>query len=377
MTSLEVMQRHYNQRDLAAREWKKQGGKVVGYFCDSVPEEMVSAAGFFPIRLSGDPQGPTDIARKYLIPRFTDREGFVDSMLNMLLTGVYDFLDYLIIPHARDSIHRLYQLLVTVRKNEPDRHLPELFFLDTLHTTFFSSGMYERDRFIELKEKLEMWSGQKMTSPLLSEAIETTNENRRLLRKVVALRAADPPCLSGVEALQIIGSSLVMRKKTHNELLHTFLDEADKRSVLNGRRVFVAGSPLDNLQLYKLIEANNAVVVSEDHCWGNRYSHGLIDTTRDPLEAIVDRYHFRAPCPRMYPMNRRIAHCLRGAEEAGAQQAIFFVYKHDNAEAWEIPEKVKALTEKGIGALILKNQPYGISEPEKLNADLNNFLALR
>ena len=375
MTVFEWMQRHYAQRDLAARAWKEKGGKVVGYFCDSVPEELILAAGIFPIRLSGDPKGPMDIARKTLIPRFTAREGFVHSMLNMLLTGAYDFLDYLIIPHARDSIHRLYQLLVMVKSAKPDLNLPELFFLDTLHTQFFSSGMYERDRLLELKEKLEEWSGRKITPPSLSEAIETTNENKQLLKKVATLRAADPPSLSGVEALQIIGSSMVMMKKDHNELLKTFLDEADKQPVQKGRRVFVSGSPLDNLQLYEIIESNNAVVVAEDHCWGNRYSDVPIDTTIDPLEAIIDRYHFKSPCSRMFPMQRRIDYCLRSAEEAGAQQAIFFVYKHDNAEAWEIPEKMKALGEKGIGTLVLKNQPYRISELEKLKAELNQFFS--
>ena len=82
MTALEVMQKHYRQRDLAARDWKKNGGKVAGYFCDSVPEELLLAAGFFPVRLSGDPQGSTDVAKKNVITRFVNREGFVHSMLD-------------------------------------------------------------------------------------------------------------------------------------------------------------------------------------------------------------------------------------------------------------------------------------------------------
>ena len=39
--AFDVMKQHYKQRDLAAREWKKNGGRVVGYFCDSVPEELI------------------------------------------------------------------------------------------------------------------------------------------------------------------------------------------------------------------------------------------------------------------------------------------------------------------------------------------------
>jgi benzoyl-CoA reductase/2-hydroxyglutaryl-CoA dehydratase subunit BcrC/BadD/HgdB len=82
MGVLELMQKHYQQRDLAAREWKDRGGKVAGYFCDNVPEEMILAAGFFPFRISGDPWGGTELADRYTEPFY---QPDVRSMLNMLL----------------------------------------------------------------------------------------------------------------------------------------------------------------------------------------------------------------------------------------------------------------------------------------------------
>jgi len=370
--AFEVMQEQYRRRDNAAKAWKKEGGKVVGYFCDSVPEEMILAAGFFPIRLSGNPSGSTDAAMKYVIPRFTAREDFVHSMLNMILTGDYDFLDYLIIPHSRDSIHRLYQLLAMIKVNQSDLKLPELFFLDTLHTIFFSSSAYERDRMVALKDKLEEWSGRQITSEDLKQAITTTNENKRLLKQVAANRKSKSPLISGTEALKIIGSSMFMLKDDHNRLLKTFLEEEiGGFPVKNGKRIFVSGSPLDNTQVYECIESTGSVIVGEDHCWGNRYSDVPIDTTLDPLDAIIDRYHFKSPCSRMFPMDRRIEYCMNEAENAGAEQVLFYVYKHDNAEAWEVPEKVKALSNEGITSIVLKNQPYAISDPESLIANIH------
>lgn len=369
--SFEAMQNHYHQRDLAAKTWKNEGGKVVGYFCDSVPEEMILAAGLFPIRLSGNPEGDTTLARKHVIPRFTAREGFVHSMLNMLLTGEYDFLDYLIIPHSRDSIHRLYQLLAMIKTAKSEFKIPELFFLDTLHTTFFSSGAYERDRMMELKTKLEEWSGKTIADNELIQAIEITNENKRLLKKMAVLRASDSPRISGTEALKIIGSSMVMMKKEHNSLLKSFLEnEAGALPLKKGKRIFLSGSPLDHTQVYDIIESENAIVVGEDHCWGNRLSDVPVDTKVDPLEAIIDRYHFKYPCPRMFPMDRRVECCVRAVENARAEQVVFFIYRHDNAEAWEVPSKAKVLADKGIPSIVLKNQPYLISDPEKLTADI-------
>ena len=49
MRALEAMKNHYAQRDLAAREWKDRGGKVVGRAGLSVPEELIIAAGCLPI----------------------------------------------------------------------------------------------------------------------------------------------------------------------------------------------------------------------------------------------------------------------------------------------------------------------------------------
>ena len=55
----------------AAEAWKASGGKVVGYLCDNVPDELIAAAGFFPLRVKGAPE--TDI-------------GIVDDSVDRLYT---------------------------------------------------------------------------------------------------------------------------------------------------------------------------------------------------------------------------------------------------------------------------------------------------
>ncbi len=356
------MQKHYQQRDLAARKWKEKGGKVAGYFCNNVPEEMILAAGFFPFRISGDPWGGTEVADRYTEPFY---EPDVRSMFNMLLTGRYDFLDFLIIPHSRDAILALYYHLGKVQQIAPTLKLPELHLFDTPHTRFWMSGLYMRDRVRELKKKLEEWSGQEISNERLSKAIAIGNENKMLLKKVAALRAAEPPRISGVEALQIIGSSMFMLKEEHNKLLRQFLTEAARLPAKDGVRLFVEGSPIDNLQFYELVESGNATIVGEDNCWGNRYSDDPVDVSLDPLEAIAERYHLKSPCPRMHPMDRRVEYCLRSAVEAKAQGMIFFFLEWDNALAWEYPDQKKALEEKGIPTVCFEMQKYLLSDPER------------
>ena len=112
MNTFEIIQQYYKHRGLATREIKKSNGKVAGYFCN-VPEELIIAAGFLPLRLAGDPWDNTETVDKYVEPFY---EPDVRSTLNMLLTGRYDYLDYLIIPHSTDSVFKTYYHLQNIKK---------------------------------------------------------------------------------------------------------------------------------------------------------------------------------------------------------------------------------------------------------------------
>lgn len=371
MSTFKAFQKYYQQRDLAAKEWKGKGGKVVGYFCDNVPEEFILAAGFFPYRISGNPNSGMEKAEQF--EQTFAFEGFVKTMLNMVLSGQYDFLDYLIIPHARASIHQLYPILAALKQDDPSQKFPPPYFLDNAHTIYLTSEIYNRDRMLAFTKELEKWSGREISNESMAGAIAVGNENKSLLKEVAQMRAADPPRISGVDALQIIGSSMFMLKEEHNRLLNTYLDEAKELEPREGARIFVESSPLDNLQFYELIESCDATVVAEDHCWGNRYSDGLVSSSITQMDAILDRYHFKSPCSRMYPMTRRTEYLLKNVLDARAEGVIFYIYAND-AQAWEVPNQVKALKEKGIPSLYLKEQTYRISDPEGLKSTITKFV---
>ncbi|MBN1849559.1 MAG: 2-hydroxyacyl-CoA dehydratase, partial [Deltaproteobacteria bacterium] len=164
-----------------------------------------------------------------------------------------------------------------------------------------------------------------------------------------------------------------LQAKHSYHLLKAYLDEAEKFAPTERTRIFVESSPLDNLQLYEIIESCNATVVAEDHCWGNRYSDVPVSTSIAPMDAVLDRYHFKSPCSRIYPMTRRTEYLLKNALDIKAQGVIFNIYKND-AQAWEVPNQVKALEKKGIPSLYLKEQPYRISDAESLRKTIKQFI---
>lgn len=361
MDPLEEIKKLYGQHDKAAREWKAKGGKVVGYISDDVPDEMVLAAGFFPFRMNGDPAGNTEEADKYT-EYFLDPS--VRSILNMLLTGKYDFLDYIIIPHHSDATLKLYHQLWWIHRVNPAITFPPVYLFDVLHTPFLTSALYVRDRLFDLKKQLEEWSGKKISNEALSRAIAIGNENRALLNKVAALRIAEKPRLSGVEALQIIGTSTFMLKEEHNKLLTQFLDGVQALSERDGFRLFIEGSDLDNLQFYKLVESCNAVIIAENSNWGNRYFDDPVDASIDPMEALADRYHARPSRLRTQTSDQRVDYCAQGAVKAKAQGVIFFLLEWDPALAWDQPDQKKVFDEKGIPSLCFSDQKYSLSDSD-------------
>ena len=305
----------------------------------------------------------------------SQRPDFVAAMLNMLLDGTFEFVDFLIVPHTRKAIQAFYRELRLAAAANSDLRLPELFFLDRSYLPFFAAEVFNREQLLELKAKLEEWSGQSLTDGALAAAIATTNENRALLQRLAELRAGRPSRLSGVEALQIIGSSTVMLKQQHNDLLRHFLDEDDHpaRSETDAR-VFVGGSPHDHPQLYEILESCDATVVSEDHCWGTRLAEFPLDTAMDPFEALADRYHRKPACSIAYPMATIVDACTRRATQANVDGAIFFVMRADAGHIWDTPDEIRALADNGIPSLYLADQPYWTARPDELRARLSSFI---
>ena len=156
-TALEILKDHYQRRDQAARAWKANGGKVVGYLCDNVPEELILAAGLFPYRLSGDPRAGRGAVERYVQPfalpfsARSQRPAFAEAMLNMLLDGTFDFVDFLIVPHTRKAIQAFYRELSLAGAAHSDLRLPEMFFLDRSYLPFFAAELFNRERLLELK----------------------------------------------------------------------------------------------------------------------------------------------------------------------------------------------------------------------------------
>lgn len=377
--ALTVMTEHYRQASRSALEWKASGGRVVGYFCDAMPRELIRAAGLFPYRVAGDGRASRDESRVLVDPYMQQpviTPGFVWSSIEQLLDGRLSFLDFLIVPNGRKSVYAVFRYLETIRRLELPVQVPGLYYLDKSFTLSEQSAAFDHGCLTRLRDQLQSWSGTAVTPQRLTQVIAEANEQRILLARLARARCHAEPRLSGTEALAIIGSSQFMDYGEHVSALRAFLNGLDRRPPLTpGRRVFVGGSPVDRPRLYEIIEQAGGNVVAEDHCWGSRLADGMVAEDSDPIEALADRYARASFCSLRSPMAQTVRACVGRARQARPDVVIFWVQSGDPARSWEAPDEIRELRDSGVPCLLLSGQDYELADPSPVRAAIGEFLS--
>ena len=153
----------YANRTSAARAFKEKGGKIVGYFDDAVPLELIYASGMMPFRYYGDPKEPLDTMPKFILAlarkaSLTDRQvtlGYINAMQHKIFTGEFAFVDFGVVPYSRKQILQIWQQLVEAKDEYPELVIPDLHVLDRAITPTYDSSRFNKARVKDFKAKLE------------------------------------------------------------------------------------------------------------------------------------------------------------------------------------------------------------------------------
>ncbi len=279
----------------AVQAWKEQGGKVVGYFCSMLPQELFIAAGLLPFRMRGTGSTSTDLADAY----FTNLNcSFTRHCLNLGLDGSFDFLDGLVCINSCDQVRRIYD---TWRPHVATEFIE---FVTLPHQSGADQVAWYTDEFTALRGKLEGQFKKVMTDEDLHKAIALCNETRSLQKRLYELRKQDNPPITGAEALVVMVAGTAMPPEQYNALLRELLGELEGTSGPGGHRarLMIAGGVLDDPAYIEAIEGMGGLVVTDSTCFGTRLMWENVDTeVPNPLEALA-RYYLvdRPSCPRLY-----------------------------------------------------------------------------
>jgi len=275
--------------------WKKQGGKIVGYFCSAVPEEMIMAAGFLPVRMRATGSTGTELSDAYYS---SINCSFPRHCFNMALSGDFDFLDGLICMNTCDHVRRIYDNWKVAVKT------PYMEVLSFPRKNTEVQVDWYKDELTLWKERMEKHFRVEIIDENLLEAIKLSNEKRRLQRKLYNLRKGEKPPITGAESLAVMVAGTAMPIERYNKLLTELLDElgqSDGNSDYRAR-LMVIGGILDDPAYMEVLEDLGGLVVTDSSCFGTRIMWEDIDEdANDPIAALA-RYYVadRPSCPRMY-----------------------------------------------------------------------------
>ena len=277
------------------QSWKDQGGKVVGYFCSTVPEEVITAAGMAPFRMRATGSTSTEESDAFYS---SINCSFPRHCFNLALIGEFKFLDGVICVNSCDHVRRIY--------DNWKRFVPVDFIevMSLPRKTGPDQVEWYRDELAMLKEKIEKHFGLEISDEAMWKAIKVHNETRRLQKKLYELRKQEKPPITGAETLAVMVAGTAMPKEQYNEMLRELLDElsGSEGPGTHRARLLIVGGILDDPAYVKVIEDQGGLVVSDSTCFGSRLMWVEVDeNASDPIRALAQYYLADRPsCPRMY-----------------------------------------------------------------------------
>ncbi|MFC1628044.1 benzoyl-CoA reductase, bzd-type, subunit N [Gemmatimonadota bacterium] len=347
---MEQFQEWAHERHSYAQEWKKEtGGKVVGYFCTYVPEEILYAADILPVRILGSHE-PQDVTEPHIFGMFCP---FCRDCLAQGLKGRFDYLDGIMIAQSCIHIRQTFTSWEMHLPTDFSYYLPMPNHVQSKRATPFLRGELEK-----FKSAVEEWTGTTITEEKLSDGIDLMNTNRRLQKQIYEMRQGENPPITGLEAMYLTVSSQTTSKVDHNREMERIVSELPDRSTGRsiGTRLMLVGSENDDTEFVNMVESVGATVVIDDHCTGTRYFWNESGPKGDdPLTTIAQRYVDRPACPtKDWPDRTRIPHVLQLAKEWDVAGAILIQQKFCDPHELDIPALKKAFHEAGIKTLFLE-----------------------
>jgi bzd-type benzoyl-CoA reductase N subunit len=312
--------------------------------------ELFTALDLVPYRIQGKVGKPVEQAGQYVESIVCP---YVRSCFDLALSGEFDFLSGVIIPHTCDAMHRLYDIWKYHLKP------PYSYQLYVPHMTHQASYEFFRKEIEGLKTGLEQFVGRSASEKDLIKAISLHNRSRSLLRELYELRKPEPPVISGTEVMWVLVAGMTIPIQEFNELLEDVIAEVRSRkpSAENKPRLLISGSEVDDDTLIHLVEESGASVVMDDLCTGSRFFWHDVDTSKGVMQGLAERY-LNITCPRTYRPGKaaqRFSYLGDFIREWKAQGVILYTIRFCDTYQLDAPEMKDYIQSLGLPVLFLED----------------------
>jgi len=294
----------FGQREKEIREFKAQGGKVIGFACMFTPIELILAAGAIPVRIDSGFYTPSKIGDQ-IVP--VEVCPVVRSMIGLAMANLYPYLemcDAIISPNTCDGKTKACEILSDAFPVW-EMNVPKI--KDTSHAKEYWLAQVR-----EVKAKIEKLTGRPITAKAMRSSIEMTLKATEASRRLQELRKG-PPVISGRDAMLVDQMSFYDDIRRWTEKTNTLCDELESNikqqlyvAAPDTPRILLTGSPMiwpDCWKTPNLIEESKprGLIVADEFCSGSRVFFDPVGvdeaTSGDMLKAIAQRYVMPCTCP--------------------------------------------------------------------------------
>ncbi|MDD1752413.1 MAG: 2-hydroxyacyl-CoA dehydratase family protein [Methanotrichaceae archaeon] len=376
LSSLDYFRDSYEVRLAQLNEKRRKGTKIVGTFCLFVPDEIIFAAGADRIVLCGGRTDTIHLAEQYLprniCPLIKSSFGaIVDACCGGNLSCPHiQLVDVVVAEATCDGKKKMYEILpeyvptyVLDLPQKPESPEAIDYFLAELR------------KFGGFMEKL---TGNVLTDEVLKREIQSSNETRKLLRRLFDLRKLDPPPILGSEILSVMQKQFFLAPDQFRQGISRLCEELENviPEPRSGRRIMISGCPMaaGNTKMSDIIEQKGGVTVVEESCTGTRSFWDLVDENRNPWDALAERY-LEIPCACMTPNDRRVARIVDLAKQYNVDGVVYYTLQFCHAYNIERLRVQQALKKEKIPMLAIESD-YGDSDIEQIGVRIDAFLEM-
>lgn len=338
--------------------------RAMGYFCTYVPEEIIHAAGFVPVRIRSGSETPSRADAH--LQSYTC--ALCRSALDQALRGDLDFLQGVVFPHTCDTIQSLTDIW---RMSFPDLYVETI--VQPVNLSSPSTRPYLIAELQRFRHSLEEFSGQAISDQAISASIESHNEKCRLLARLYDLRDR----LTAPELFAATSAAFIISPQDYNQLLGELVELLAEEESTTPKRpgLILVGAFLDDPAMLTIVEELGGRIVGDDLCTGSRYFVQPVEADGDPIAALADRYLNRLPCPAKYhPDHERGEHLLKLVSEAKADGVVFVLQKFCDPHAFDYAIIKKKLDDAAVPHLRLEMEHA--PAPDQWRTRLQAFLEM-
>ncbi len=352
--------------------------KYIGSYCVMIPDEVIYALGYIPLRLCAGHQIPSYLGEE-IIPR--DACPLVKASAGfhaMKILPIYNQCELAIMPMTCEGKRKSAEVLAEFIPIVP---VPVLMSKDN------SSFEKMIKTLIGLIKTLEIQTGSKLSNKKLKEACFAINAAQNQAYRLQEKLFSKHPQIKGSEVMFTLNSFIYTEPKKWEEATKKLIADIEKREEnpkipkRSKPRIFIAGSPISfpNFKVPLMIEELGGQIVGDESCLSGRllYDPVVLNdySTAGIIRSLVARYIAACTCPVFDNIDDRLCSLKTKLEETKAEGIIYHVLRGCIPFDFELAA-MEAFAEKEDIPLLRVETDFSTEDVEQIKIRFEAFIEM-